>query len=96
MAEFARMLKCKNTMGRIACAISEVAKKYGFDEYRCINVRMTRKDISELSGTTTESAIRILNELKREKVINFINGRICILDQERLLQKKSATGLDLN
>lgn len=88
-AEFVKSLKCRNTMNRIACALMEISKKFGLDDGKCINVKLTRKDISELSGTTTESAIRILNEFRKEKVITLVNGRIKILDNDRLMQFKT-------
>jgi CRP/FNR family transcriptional regulator len=89
MSEYIMMLKCKNTARRIACALLQVGEKFGYDENKCLNVKITRKDISELSGTTTESAIRILNDFKKDKTIGFVNNRIRILDEEKLLQRKS-------
>ncbi|MGZ4042150.1 MAG: helix-turn-helix domain-containing protein, partial [Bacteroidia bacterium] len=61
-------------------------EKYGLDENKCLNITLTRKEISELAGTTTESAIRILNDLKKEKAIVFYNNRIRIQDMNKLLR----------
>lgn len=84
LSNYLRDLKCKNTLSRIAYALVYIADAFGFDDDKCIDVTITRKDISELSGTTTESAIRILNDLKREKVISFFGNRIRILDADKL------------
>jgi len=86
LSNFVRELKCKNTLGRIASALIRVSEKFGLDEDKCLNITLTRKEVSELSGTTTESAIRILNDMKKEKVITFHNNRIKILDMNKLLR----------
>lgn len=86
LSNILRDLKCKNTLSRIATALLALGEKFGFDENKCLNVTLTRKDISEISGTTTESAIRILNDLKREKVLVFYNNRIRIQDTNKLLR----------
>jgi CRP/FNR family transcriptional regulator len=88
MSNMLRDLKCKNTLSRVVCAIMLLTEKYGYDENRCLNISLTRKEISELAGTTTESAIRILNDLKKEKLIQFYNNRIRILDMSRFLRYK--------
>ncbi|MEO6303478.1 MAG: Crp/Fnr family transcriptional regulator [Bacteroidia bacterium] len=77
-------LKCKNTLGRVAITLSDIAEKFGTDENGFFTLTLTRRDISEMSGTTTESAIRILNDLKKENVISFQNNRIKILDSVKL------------
>ena len=86
LSNFLRDLKCKNTLSRIVCALLHINEKYGLDENKCLNITLTRKEISELAGTTTESAIRILNDLKKEKVIVFYNNRIRIQDMNKLLR----------
>ena len=80
-----RDLKCKNTLSRIALTLVGIKDKFGLDENKCLNVSLTRKEISELSGTTTESVIRILNDLRNEKVVDFYNNRIIIKDVKKLL-----------
>ncbi len=77
-------LKCMNTEGRIACALTTIEKKFGVDKAGCLDVNLTRKDISEISGTTTESAIRILNSFKKDQSIAFQNNRIKIIDKNKL------------
>lgn len=84
MSNLIRELKCKNTIGRIASALTKIIGKFGLDENKCLNISMTRKEISELSGTTTESAIRILNDMRRDKVVSFIGNRIKVLDMDKL------------
>jgi len=77
-------LKCANMLSRVAGALLEIAGKFGLDNNKFLNVNLTRKEIAEISGTTTESVIRILNQLKREKNIDLIEGKIKILDSKKL------------
>ncbi|MFL5752946.1 MAG: Crp/Fnr family transcriptional regulator [Bacteroidia bacterium] len=86
LSEILRDLKCKNMLSRVAMALIAVGEKFGYDDNKCLDITLTRKDISELSGTTTASAIRILNDLKREKVISFCGKRVRIHDATRLLR----------
>jgi CRP/FNR family transcriptional regulator, polysaccharide utilization system transcription regulator len=89
LSNFIAALKCKNTEERIACALTTLEKRFGVDEAGCIDVYLTRKDISEISGTTTESAIRILNSFKKDHSIAFQNSRIKIIDKNKLKLYKS-------
>lgn len=86
LSNILRDLKCRNTLSRLACAVHTMYDRFGLDENKCINITLTRKEISEIAGTTTESAIRILNDLKKEKVIAFYNNKIRILDMDKLLK----------
>jgi CRP/FNR family transcriptional regulator, nitrogen oxide reductase regulator len=44
----------------------------------------TRQDISDMSGTTTETTIRILSQWKERKIISSVRGKITILDEAKL------------
>lgn len=45
---------------------------------------LTRKDIADFAGLSTESTVRLLTELKNEKVIDLDGKLIKILDSKRL------------
>ena len=79
-----RDVKCKSMLSRVSNALLEMNKKFGTDENKCIRVNLTRKEIAEISGTTSESVIRILNQLKKEKAISLHDGRIKIIDSNKL------------
>lgn len=91
LADFIVALKCKNTEERIACALTAIEEKFGLDKDGCLDVTLTRKDISEISGTTTESAIRILNSFRKDCSITFYQNRIRILDKNKLRLYKSGS-----
>jgi CRP-like cAMP-binding protein len=44
----------------------------------------TRQEIADMSGTTTETAIRFLSSLNRRKITRSVRGTIVILDEQKL------------
>lgn len=52
---------------------------------------ISRKDIAELAAMSTESAVRILSDLKRDNIINITGNDIEITD-EKILRTLSYTG----
>jgi CRP-like cAMP-binding protein len=45
---------------------------------------LTREELGELAGTTTETTIRVLSKLKATGIISSSRGKIIILDQAKL------------
>ena len=83
------LLAFKQSLGRV----SEVLR-YLMDEIfetHLIPTMITRKDIAELAGISTENAVRILSELKNDHVINILTTGIEIL-QPDLLKTFSIAG----
>jgi CRP-like cAMP-binding protein len=44
----------------------------------------TRQEIADMTGTTTETAIRVMSRLKESGIIRSTRGKITILDKEKL------------
>ena len=44
----------------------------------------TRQEIAEMAGTTTETAIRIMTQLKDRKMVRSTRGTIIIIDKDKL------------
>jgi CRP-like cAMP-binding protein len=44
----------------------------------------TRQDISDMSGTTTETTIRVLSQWKERGIINSVRGKITLVDEQKL------------
>ena len=84
LSNILRDVKCKSMLSRVSNTLFEMNKKFGTDENKCLKVNLTRKEIAEISGTTSESVIRILNQLKKEKAISLHEGRIKIIDLNKL------------
>lgn len=79
----------KQLHGRLAdillCLSHKIYKSLDFE------LSMSRKDLAELTGMSTESAIRILKDLKDEQIIDISGKRLRITDLERL-KRISVTG----
>jgi len=72
----------KQSYGRLAdtliCLSCNIFKNAGFE------LQLTRKELGELTGMTTESVIRILSKFKNDKIIAIEGKTIRILDLETL------------
>jgi CRP/FNR family transcriptional regulator, nitrogen oxide reductase regulator len=54
-------------------------------------LNFTCEEIADLAGTTTETAIRMVNKLKKSMVLAPIRGKIHILDQAELKKRSRGT-----
>jgi CRP/FNR family transcriptional regulator len=71
---------------RMSEAILFVKEVYGFEKDNAtLNVVLTREEIANIAGTTTETAIRILAELKEDGILEFIGKKIKVLKINELL-----------
>lgn len=78
----------KNVRERLAEILLFLKEDFGLDSEGVLQISLTREEIANITGTATESAIRLLSEFKDDKMI-VLNGRkISILDETRL--KKTA------
>jgi CRP/FNR family transcriptional regulator, polysaccharide utilization system transcription regulator len=79
----------KQSHGRIADAILHLSNDVFYtDEFE---MPITRKDLAELTGMSTENVIRILKELNNDRILSIDNKKIKIVSPE-LLQKLSEFG----
>ena len=44
----------------------------------------TRQEIADMVGTTTETAIRVMSQLKSRGIISSVRGKVTILDEQKL------------
>lgn len=76
------IINSKNLRGRIAYVLIEfseaIYKKYIFQ------LPVSRKEIGEMIGMTTENVIRTLSEFRKEKRIKINGKEIEIIEKERL------------
>lgn len=79
----------KQALGRVADILIYLSDRI-FQGGMIENI-ISRKDIAELAGMSTESAVRILSELNRDKIIRIVNKGIEINDRN-LLRKLSIAG----
>jgi CRP-like cAMP-binding protein len=74
----------KNVKQRLAETLLHLQEKFKINDIGAIDVQLSREDIANIIGTATESAIRLLSELKKKKIIGFVGKEIVILDQKEL------------
>ncbi len=81
-----KSLAAEKVEGRIANLLLELAQKIGKEENGKIVIRspITRQDLAEMTGTTVETAIRIISRWKKEGILNTERGKIEILDPDYL------------
>jgi len=79
----------KQLHGRLADILLCLSHK----TYRSLDfeLSMSRKDLAELTGMSTESAIRILKDFKDDRIIEITGKRLKILELEKM-KRISATG----
>lgn len=71
---------------RVARVLLELARAFGREtpEGLDLGVELPRGEIAEMAGVTTETAIRILSELKERGILSLPGRRIVILKKEAL------------
>ena len=71
-------LACERVEQRLAKTLLILSTKLG------LNINITRQELAEMIGVTTETVIRILSSLKKKKIIASVRGKIIVLDEFRL------------
>lgn len=74
----------KSVKQRLAYTLIYLEDKFGVNDNNAINITLSRDDIAGIVGTTIESAIRLLSDLKKKKIIALKNKEIFLLDKKEL------------
>lgn len=75
----------KSVKERIAEALLLMKNKFGVEhDGKTLNIVLTRSEIADIAGTTTETTIRTLTLLKKEEVLELRGKKIIIKNLERL------------
>ena len=74
----------KTVKQRLAETLLRLDTKFGTNEDGVIDIHLSREDIANIIGTATESAIRLLSDLKKKKIIEFKGKDISILNRNDL------------
>jgi CRP/FNR family transcriptional regulator len=82
-------IRRRNTHGKVAYILAKMSRELYMNH--TFNLPLSRREIAEYIGMTTENVIRTMSEFRKEKIIR-INGReIEIVDME-LLERISSFG----
>ncbi|MBP1684672.1 MAG: putative Fumarate and nitrate reduction regulatory protein [Deltaproteobacteria bacterium] len=87
-----RALALKSAESRLADLLIQLAGATGSDGTR-LTLRYSRREIAEMIGVSTETAIRLLGRLKRKRAISTSQRELVIADAERLLRIANADSL---
>jgi CRP-like cAMP-binding protein len=68
---------------KVAEALLTVQKKYTGSAAKS-NITLSRENLAAVAGTATESMIRTLTDFKAEKLIDIVDGKITILNPDKL------------
>jgi CRP-like cAMP-binding protein len=80
-------LSQKNVRERMAEALLFLKATYGYEEdNKTIDVSLTREEIADYVGTSTESCIRLLSEFNQDKIIALKGKKISIINLPILIQ----------
>lgn len=77
----------KPVIERLAETLIMLKEYYGMkDDESYLNITITREEIANIVGTATETAIRLLSELRKEGILELEGKKIKILKSEALLK----------
>jgi len=74
---------------RVAEALMTLYHKYGEQDQGPFSMKISREDLSNLVGTSTETVIRTLSDFKDEKLVELKGGIITILNPDKLSSMKN-------
>jgi CRP/FNR family transcriptional regulator len=78
-------LSQKNVRERMAEALLFFKATYGYEpDEKTLAVQLSREEIADFVGTSTESAIRLLSEFNNDKIIELVGKKIKIINPEKL------------
>lgn len=74
----------KNVKQRLAETLLNLHSEFKTNQENAINIHLSREDIANIIGTATESAIRLLSDLKKREIIAFKGKDIIIVNKIKL------------
>jgi CRP-like cAMP-binding protein len=74
----------KTVKQRVAETLLHISQQFGIDDDGFLNLTLSRENIANVVGTATESAIRIISDLKKEGFIQTSGKKIAIKNEHGL------------
>ena len=74
----------KTVRERLAETVLFLDETFGEDAQGYLNIRLSRKEIANAIGTSTESAIRSLSDMNKEQLVSLFGKKIKLLKKKRL------------
>ncbi|WP_295122000.1 Crp/Fnr family transcriptional regulator [uncultured Chitinophaga sp.] len=79
-----RNLAHMTVKGRIATALLMLLQKFGADEDGYINLNLSKQDLASYTGTTYETAFRMMNELINDNAVEVAGKNIKVINAGKL------------
>lgn len=70
----------KSVREKVAETLVHLSNTFGVDENYALNAKLTRKEIGDMAGVTTESTIRTISDFNRENILSIEGRKIIIRD----------------
>jgi len=85
-AEQIRSLAVERVEQRIARTLLKLGQTSGTDtaDGRVIEMPLTRQDVADMTGTTVETAIRVMSKFRREDLIHTRRGKVVLMQLDAL------------
>ncbi len=74
---------------RVAEALLSLQSRFQTSAQNTFAMAISREDLAGMAGTATESLIRTLSDFKEEKLIDIKEGKIYLMDENRLKNMKN-------
>lgn len=74
----------KNVRERLAGILCMLTNTFELDEQKMLQITLSREELANVTGTATESVIRLLSEFKNDDLIELKGRKIIIKDLKRL------------
>ena len=84
--EKAKVLALDRADQRLAALLADLAARNGIKDAQGIRlpVRLTRQDMANMIGATTETVIRIMSRFKRAQLVSGTANRLVVLNLQQL------------
>ena len=77
--------RVERRIARLLLRLASTVGKQTKDNYIMIDMPLTRQEIAEMTGTTVESAIRVMSKLRKQGIIASGNGKILLSNPHGLV-----------
>lgn len=84
-------LSQKTVLERLAEALIVLENCFGTTKNQTLDINLTRSELADIVGTTTETAIRSLATLNEEGIVELEGKKIKIVNRKRLFQLSGIT-----
>ena len=79
------ILAQKTAKQRLSEMLLWLKEIFGLDQDDCLDIKLSREELANMIGSSTEALIRLLSELKKDRLIGLEGKRLRLLDVHGLI-----------